>query len=955
MSAPRFAARLLSLPGFADEAEFRLGEAAERADAIRAALDAAEARLRLGEAAKRVAFDLVVDQPAVQTLAAFAEVGAADRVYLHTALETPSAVRAAVDPLVARLDGLPGLQAGLGEAVPGLSEVRLIGPRFDGRLDFDGRQLELTAEPPSGQRAIWAAVQRALCHAVGSNVEAYGCQVDGIEHHAELSVGLELDIAVRPRRSSLLGRVCAAVAAALDAAGLPEPQVRAAVRAIPAGFESWLYAWVSRKATAELQAADGPIPADREGRAHAARLRADVWRPVLGQPFALASIYVRPRGATGGRAPGLMRGEPEDSAPAAVIDMHRALDEWIARDDRADAIRVISGAPGAGKSSLARMYAAERSRAPGVTCYVPLHCFDLADDFREAIRRSQASGVDPFDARREPLLLILDGLDEFALRGPTAANSVGQLVDAVCRTVELLNQERIAMRAILLGRELVVQRIGDRFRRPGQIIELLPLHVEPGAYKRHQDPDGIRDVDQRHVWWRRYGELTGEPLDGVPPELQSEAFAPLTREPLLNLLLAITRRGGLLDGAVSQGELYRRLIEQVYDRVHAAEGPRRLATVERVEFADYERFLWAIAEAAWHGAGRTATMEDVRRIASPRLLDRLADLTKGAEDPVSRLMTAFYFREHRGAAAEQKAFEFTHQSFAEYLLACRLIDFLELLDEERGRYDKGRGGWSPDEGAFRWYRLFGPAGLEAHAISFLEDAIRQHGADAVGRWQGHVAQILGRVVEQGFPVEQGERAPFVEETRRSGNAGGALLILASVCAQVSHTATSVPKHGFKSWLMSLYIPRYRYPYWERFRRHMGWLDLSGQNLTSLHLDGVTLSHGSLDGAVLVLSRISFSKLDRCSLVAAMIPGSAWLAVDLSEADLRDLKAPASTVPLSYSGRPMTVTTTFSGVCFNGANLAGADLSGAVFMDCVADERTIWPDDFDPIAAGIEIQ
>ena len=37
----------------------------------------------------------------------------------------------------------------------------------------------------------------------------------------------------------------------------------------------------------------------------------------------------------------------------------------------------------------------------------------------------------------------------------------------------------------------------------------------------------------------------------------------------------------------------------------------------------------------------------------------------------------------------------------------------------------------------------------------------------------------------------------------------------------------------------------------------------------------------------------------------------------------------------------------SGANFSGANFSGADLSGAV-----ANVATVWPDDFDPVAAGV---
>ncbi|MED6327570.1 MAG: hypothetical protein VYD46_00960 [Actinomycetota bacterium] len=36
----------------------------------------------------------------------------------------------------------------------------------------------------------------------------------------------------------------------------------------------------------------------------------------------------------------------------------------------------------------------------------------------------------------------------------------------------------------------------------------------------------------------------------------------------------------------------------------------------------------------------------------------------------------------------------------------------------------------------------------------------------------------------------------------------------------------------------------------------------------------------------------------------------------------------------------------------GANLVGADLEGAYLTSALADEDTIWPEGFDPVAAGV---
>jgi len=42
----------------------------------------------------------------------------------------------------------------------------------------------------------------------------------------------------------------------------------------------------------------------------------------------------------------------------------------------------------------------------------------------------------------------------------------------------------------------------------------------------------------------------------------------------------------------------------------------------------------------------------------------------------------------------------------------------------------------------------------------------------------------------------------------------------------------------------------------------------------------------------------------------------------------------------------------SGAYLSGADLSGADLSGANLKGATADERTDWPEGFDPVTAGV---
>jgi hypothetical protein len=95
-------------------------------------------------------------------------------------------------------------------------------------------------------------------------------------------------------------------------------------------------------------------------------------------------------------------------------------------------------------------------------------------------------------------------------------------------------------------------------------------------------------------------------------------------------------------------------------------------------------------------------------------------------------------------------------------------------------------------------------------------------------------------------------------------------------------------------------------------------DLAGADLENAYLEDANLHDANLRGAVLV---------------------NTWLqGADLTGADLRgaDLRG-------AY----------FFEANLQGANLHGADLAYSSFRDITADDSTIWPEGFDPKAAGVK--
>lgn len=246
-----------------------------------------------------------------------------------------------------------------------------------------------------------------------------------------------------------------------------------------------------------------------------------------------------------------------------VVALDQELEQWLKKADAQDAIRVVSGGPGSGKSSFARIFAARIAQQGQIkVLFVPLHLIDPDKDLVEGVGRFvRDEGVlsqNPLDPESpEPkLLIIFDGLDELASQGRAAAETARAFVREVERTVEKRNLQQLRLRVLISGRELVVQENESEFRRPRQILSLLPYYLSGPSDTRlpmargeeeYQDPKGLLKKDLRQAWWKNYGRLTGKAFQALPPELGRPDLDEITAQPLLNYLVALSYSRSNLD------------------------------------------------------------------------------------------------------------------------------------------------------------------------------------------------------------------------------------------------------------------------------------------------------------------------------------------------------------------------------------------------------------------------
>ncbi|HPR90738.1 MAG TPA: hypothetical protein PLD93_04830, partial [Synergistaceae bacterium] len=420
-----------------------------------------------------------------------------------------------------------------------------------------------------------------------------------------------------------------------------------------------------------VEALDTPFAkaGDREWawNAYSALLQRRVHEGIFDEPFSLSQIYV-PLNAfyyedKAAEEPTEEMTRSGRKRHRVVVSLQKELEQWLGNSSLQDAIRVISGGPGSGKSSFMRVFAAGLSDDPKLkVLYVPLHLIDATKDLVEEIGRFvKDEGVllqnplDP-DSPEPNLLIIFDGLDELASQGKAAAETARAFVREVDRTVEKRNHSSVKLRVLISGRELIVQENECEFRRPRQILTLLPYFLpRPPEHERrivrdgeeYYDPENLLEDNLRQHWWKNYGALTGKGYEGLPKELDREDLEEITSQPLLNYLVGLSFTRDKLDFTkdVNLNLIYEDLVAAVHERGY--EMHRTYPSIRHMTLGEFSRVLEEIGLAAWHGDGRTTTVREIEEhCRASGVGSMLETFEEGAKAGVTRLLAAFFFRRY---------------------------------------------------------------------------------------------------------------------------------------------------------------------------------------------------------------------------------------------------------------------------------------------------------------------
>ncbi|MBC1194050.1 pentapeptide repeat-containing protein [Microcystis aeruginosa BLCCF158] len=708
-------------------------------------------------------------------------------------------------------------------------------------------------------------------------------------------------------------------------------------------------------------------------------LQKQIDEPIFWEAFSLKQIYVPLRGFYEEE----IKATPdtdyhrEPSYKRIVIKLQEQLETWLEAAKSDDAIRLLTGGPGSGKSSFCKVFAAQQARLEKQVLYIPLHRLSFSTDLVTAVKTFvQHDGflpenpLEPSDQDLQ-LLIIFDGLDELSMQGKIAQEVAHNFINEVRDQVKSFNQNKTRLQVLISGRDVVVQSNKNNFKKPRQIITILPYWVDKSD--NFSDVDNLLKVDQRDQWWQQYGQAKGKNYAQLPPELSGENLQEITAQPLLNYLIALTFERGEVQFSqeTNLNNIYENLLKAVYERGYEKNSPGHRA-IEGITEKDFVLILMEIALSCWHGNGRTTTVREIEEHCEnnglKNLLKNFQDsFQSDSQGSITRLLTAFYFRESGDLRGSEKTFEFTHKSFGEYLTARRIVDRVKQihrkLQDSEDDYDND---YDPRQALIAWATLCGPTAIDEYLFRFIVNQMQLQSPDEVKQWQKTLGDLIEYLLVKGMPMEGLKNRPnFQEEMRQARNAEEALLAVFNACGRVTEEIFPIQwpsREAFGNWLARLQGQRIDYEpmfvldclsfldlqncllicrdlyraYLERANllganllgANLLGANLLGANLLGANLEGAYLERANLVGAILVGANLVGANLERANLVGAILVGANLEEANLRGANLEGANLYGANLYGANLERANLERANLKGANLEGANLERANLEGA---------------------------
>ena len=623
-----------------------------------------------------------------------------------------------------------------------------------------------------------------------------------------------------------------------------------------------------------------------------------------------------------------------------VVDLYTEIKSWVDSFDKNNAIRVISGGPGSGKSSFAKIFAAtmaeKHSDLP--ILFIPLHHFDPSNDLtasvEQFIRDERYLSGSPLDLHngKNRLLIIFDGLDELSMQGKAAAETANNFIEEVTSKINRYNDQGCKRQVLITGRDVAVQSTSNKLRYEKQILHILPYFIDKkdqGDFVCHK---GLLEKDQRDIWWRNYSIAKGLNFFSIPEELKIDRLIPITKEPLLNYLVALSyeRNSVEFSDETTLNAIYNDLLEAVHER-QWDHGSHKGA--KELNLNQFIRILEEIALAVWHGNGRVATLNQIlAQCNNSNLSGYLESFQESAKKGVTRLLTAFYFRQSDQLHEGEKTFEFTHKSFGEYLISRRIVRTVQQVHDELLRHNENPDtGYNIDMALTQWLKVCGPAPIDKYVFTFLRNEIRLNFENSK-HWQSTFSNLIGFSIRNSIPVEKLNLPNFHTMMDHARNAEESLMVIHHACALTTNLTSKI-NYGERNTAIGEWINRIRGQRQNAFLnrlilRSLTHLELDGSKLHIIDLWGSDLSYSKGSGIELILANLGRANLSNINFSDVNLSQCFLNSANMREAKLSKANFNGANLKMAYLKGATFLDTTFRKANLERANLEEANLGGA---------------------------
>jgi len=341
---------------------------------------------------------------------------------------------------------------------------------------------------------------------------------------------------------------------------------------------------------------------------------------------------------------------------------------------------LLLGHPGAGKSLLTKVFAARLPTSQYTVVRVPLRRVsadaEIHRQIEEALDTATHQRIAWSDLAEQSAdavrVVLLDGLDELL---QASEHDRSRYLEDVMDFQERETMQRRPVVAVVTSRTVVADRV----------------RVPDGTTVVKLDPFSDDDITDWLGRWKRVNEVAIEA--GRMGELTVSAARrqpELAQQPLLLLMLALyaaDRTMPPLDEDTATAELYRRLLDEFARREAAKDlGLGHDPSPDELEQRAQDHLdRLAVAALSMFNRGRQDIGEEELGRDLDALDPRLMERSRPAEAG-QRIIGHFFFvhapearttsGQHRRGGQPQRAYEFLHATFGEYLVARRITDEL---------------------------------------------------------------------------------------------------------------------------------------------------------------------------------------------------------------------------------------------------------------------------------------